>query len=167
MAVYKQGVASVEQGSATVTGSGTAWQSNASVGDVFTVVGSPAFTIGGIVSDTELTLTAPFGGSTASDVAYSITRDFTSGGKPLLAPGSTSVSGVYNANLQGMEDLLGDLSGVTDAEAARGNLGLGNAALATVQTSPTDTTPDRLMPNKPTMTNRVKISLCWNRVIAR
>lgn len=70
MATYSTGTVTVTNGSTTVTGSGTNWQGNLKVGWMF--VGPDFLSIGiaNIVSDTEITLTRPYQGSTQSDQTY-------------------------------------------------------------------------------------------------
>lgn len=79
MAQYKTGTVSVTNGSATVTGSGTAFLANAVVGGLFQINGEGiAYQISAIGSDTSLTLSAPYAGTTGSGKSYSISKDFTS-----------------------------------------------------------------------------------------
>lgn len=109
MSQYKEGTASVTNASATVAGTGTLWLTNTNVqaGQLFTVDGSgiPYF-VASVVSDTELTLTAPYGGSTASGVSYVIHRDFTASGYPLLNVGDREVVTIYNRMVQLLETRL-------------------------------------------------------------
>jgi len=75
---YTQGTVSVTNGSATVTGSNTEWLSNVSAGHSFKVQGeSVIYTIASVNSNTQLTLSANYAGTTKSGVGYQITRDFT------------------------------------------------------------------------------------------
>lgn len=77
MAQYKQGLASTTAGSTTVTFSGTELLTYATVGGLFCIDGdNTTYTIASIVSDTELTLTAPYP-ETKTSVAFTITNDFT------------------------------------------------------------------------------------------
>lgn len=78
MSQYKDGTVDVTNASASVTGNNTLWLAEVSVGDLFTVVGSGLnYEVSAITTDTALTLTAPYGGSTDTGVAYVISRDFT------------------------------------------------------------------------------------------
>jgi len=78
MAQYKTGSVTVTNGSQTVTGLGTLWSSEVSSGDIFTVVGENAwYEVGSVDSDTQITLSASYAGTSASGAAYAITRDFT------------------------------------------------------------------------------------------
>jgi hypothetical protein len=78
MSQYKAYTVSVTKGSPTVTGSLTEFVANVSPGDAFLIAGETApYTVAAIVSDTELTLTAPYAGDDQSGVNYRITRDFT------------------------------------------------------------------------------------------
>ena len=78
MSQYNTGTVAVTNGSATVTGTGTAFTANVTAGDFFTVVGDNAFyTVGSVDSNTQLTLAANYAGLTASGKAYTLARDFT------------------------------------------------------------------------------------------
>lgn len=75
---YRKGLVNVENGSPTVTGDITAFESEVSPGDLFRVLNTGVtYEVSAVVSDTELTLSAPYSGLTASAVEYTITRDFT------------------------------------------------------------------------------------------
>lgn len=79
MAQYKLGKASATAGSEVVTGVGTAWLSNVSAGDAFTIAGtSVIYDVASVQSDVQLSLSAPYSGSSVSETTYAITRDFTS-----------------------------------------------------------------------------------------
>ncbi len=101
MSQYKIGTATFTNGSATVTGTGTAWLTNLAAGQWITRKGTvsttyDAYIIGGIVSDTELTLTAPYGGTTATDVEYVAHKDFTPDGAPLFSNGDVEFPAINN-----------------------------------------------------------------------
>lgn len=75
---YKAGSVAVTNGSNVVTGTETAWLTEASVGDIFTIQGSGVwYQVAAVLSDVSLQLAAPYGGATASGQAYALTRDFT------------------------------------------------------------------------------------------
>ena len=87
MAQYKAGTATVVNGSAVVSGSGTQWLANVQAGDSFVMAGvSLVYDVASVDSDTQLTLTAPYGG-TGKTGAYAIQRDFTTDGIPEMAQG--------------------------------------------------------------------------------
>lgn len=78
MAQYKTGTVSVSNGSATVTGSGTLFSANVAAGDLFTIVGDNAwYEVASVASNTSLTLSANYAGTTGSGYSYAISRDFT------------------------------------------------------------------------------------------
>ncbi|MBI3596454.1 MAG: hypothetical protein HY203_04795 [Nitrospirae bacterium] len=85
---YVAGAASVTNGSATVTGSGTTWTSgNTPVGSLFQVSGDPdTYIVSAINSTTQITLTQPYAGTTASDVNYQIT--------PYIVPAGRGITGI-------------------------------------------------------------------------
>jgi len=78
LAQYKIGTVSVTNGSNTVTGQATVWSTNAAVGYTFKIKDEDAiYNIASIVSDTQITLTVNYAGTTKSNQEYQITRDFT------------------------------------------------------------------------------------------
>lgn len=72
MAWYRSGTASFTNGSATVTGSGTAFIANASIGEGLIAPDGRTYEITNIVSDTSLTISPAYLGSTASGQGYAI-----------------------------------------------------------------------------------------------
>ena len=109
MSQYKTGSVTVTLNSNAVTGSGTAFLANVAVGDMFSIAtsGAPYF-VAGITTDTALTLTAVYGGATASGQSYFITRDFTTNRDfPLMAAGDIDTPTIYNRLAQQLETLLG------------------------------------------------------------
>lgn len=76
LAPYAAGVVSVTDGSATVTGTGTAWTS-ALIGRRFRLYADAPdiYEIAAVGSATSLTLDRPFAGSSVADAAYGIYRD--------------------------------------------------------------------------------------------
>jgi len=78
MSQYSTGTASVTNGSATVTGSGTLWLANVSAGDSFTVAGDGVmYDVASVDSDTQVTLSVAYAGVTASGAVYAIGTGFT------------------------------------------------------------------------------------------
>ena len=78
MSQYKTGTATVTNGSATVTGSGTLWLANVTAGDSFTVAGDGVmYYVASVDTDTQVTLSAPYAGTTASGAVYAIGTGFT------------------------------------------------------------------------------------------
>ena len=78
MSQYKTGTATVTNGSATVTGTNTLWLANVTAGNSFTVAGDRVmYDVASVDSDTQITLSAPYAGTTASGVVYAIGTGFT------------------------------------------------------------------------------------------
>lgn len=78
MAQYQTGTVSVTNGSAVVTGSGTAWSGEVAGGDIFTIVGDNTwYEVASVDSATQITLAANYAGTTGSGKNYAISRDFT------------------------------------------------------------------------------------------
>lgn len=72
MAWYKAGTVSVTNGSATVTGSGTAFVGNVKIGEAFAGPDGRAYEIADVVSNTVLALARTYTGSTAAAQNYAI-----------------------------------------------------------------------------------------------
>lgn len=89
MSQYQTGVVDVTSGSATVSGTGTTWTTNVTVGDLFMVTGySVQYQVASIPTDTSLTLNTTWAGSSLTDQTYTITRDFTTNlSLPEIYPG--------------------------------------------------------------------------------
>jgi len=78
MSQYSTGTASVTNNSPTVTGTNTLWLANVTAGDSFTVAGDGVvYDVASVDSDTQVTLSAPYAGTTASGVVYAIGTGFT------------------------------------------------------------------------------------------
>ena len=76
---YREGSCAVTNGSQTVTGTDTLWSGEITTSHVFMVDldGEVSYGIASVDSDTQITLSANYGGSTDSGLAYVIQRDFT------------------------------------------------------------------------------------------
>lgn len=68
--VYTTGTVSVTNGSAIVTGVGTSWVGNISAGQTFFLPGGSRYTVSLVNSNTQITLTANYTGTTESGKAY-------------------------------------------------------------------------------------------------
>jgi hypothetical protein len=78
MSQYSTGTATVTNNSATVTGTNTLWLANVTAGDSFTVAGDGVmYDVASVDSDTQVTLSVNYAGSTASGVVYAIGTGFT------------------------------------------------------------------------------------------
>ena len=78
MSQYSTGTASVTNGSATVTGTNTLWLANVTAGDSFTIASTGVvYDVASVDSDTQVTLSVPYAGTTASGVVYAIGTGFT------------------------------------------------------------------------------------------
>lgn len=111
---YKQGTVSVSTGSATVTGSGTAWSTadllpNMSFSVVLPSPATPidiALGIQSIDSDTEITLTVPWTGDNLTDVNYEIVRDMTGLGFLIPQRGDMAPFGVIGETFRRIQNVL-------------------------------------------------------------
>ena len=112
MAQYKSGTAEVTQGSAVVTGTGTAWTLNVSPGDSFVMAGSGlVYDIGSVDSDTQLTLTVPYTGGDRAG-AYAVQRDFTADGIPEMASGDIETATIFTRAMRKIQSRFNLLTGV-------------------------------------------------------
>jgi hypothetical protein len=75
--IYNRGTASVTNGSQSVTGTNTKWLKKVKPGHLFTIGDGTYYQVANIASDTQLYLVTPYGGSTQSDISYSVFSDFT------------------------------------------------------------------------------------------
>lgn len=96
MSQYIGGSVSVTSGSNTITGTSTAWLTEVSAGDLFTVNSTGiTYEIASVVSDTSLTLTSTYQGTTASGASYTIARDFTPiDGLPYINKGDVETAAI-------------------------------------------------------------------------
>jgi len=72
MSWYKTGTVAINNGSTTVTGSGTAWVENVDVGEGILLPDGRTYEITGVVSNTSLTIGRAYLGSNTSGQAYEI-----------------------------------------------------------------------------------------------
>ena len=101
MAQYRIGTATFTNGSATVTGTDTAWLANVNAGDMIVRQGNSgttyqAYIVGGVTNDGELQLTAPYAGATATDVNYVIHSVYMPNGAPTWANGDVEFAAIQN-----------------------------------------------------------------------
>ncbi|WP_445778979.1 hypothetical protein, partial [Shewanella sp.] len=108
MAQYKTGLVSATNGSAVITGVGTLWVGEVSVGDIFTIVGSNAwYEVGSVDSNTQVTLTANYAGTSISDSSYTISRDFTANyGLPYPQKGDIETASLIKRAFQDIDSKL-------------------------------------------------------------
>ncbi|MBP7339645.1 LamG-like jellyroll fold domain-containing protein [Niveispirillum sp.] len=125
MSQYRTGTVSVTFGQTAVTGVGTTWAANVTVGDMLLIgEGGPAAFVGAVVSDTALTLESAWPGASAAGVPYAIHRDFEpTTGAPLLSPGDMATVTAYNRAIQRLAiqtaGAVAGLEAVQEARAAR------------------------------------------------
>lgn len=71
-ASYSTGTVTTTNASATVTGSGTSWSANADAGMLFRISGERVYVVKSVDSNTQITLTEPYEGTTAGGKAYTL-----------------------------------------------------------------------------------------------
>jgi hypothetical protein len=108
MAQYKDGTVDVVNGSQNVTGIGTKFLSNVVPGGMFVRRGTlPVYIVGSVTDDTHLALTAPYAGTTASGIEYSVSQDFTTiRNLPLMNNGDVDTPAIFNRAMQIIDGLL-------------------------------------------------------------
>lgn len=72
MAWYKTGTVALTNGSATVAGTGTAWNANVQIGDAILLPDGRSYEITALASDTSMTISPAYLGTTASGQTYRI-----------------------------------------------------------------------------------------------
>lgn len=108
MSQYKTGTVSVTNGSATVTGSGTLWSTEIAAGQWFGVdADGVTYQVSAVGSDTQLTLSTNYAGTTGSGKTYFVVRDYTSPDSiPILAPNDIATATVFARAISKIQDLL-------------------------------------------------------------
>ena len=103
MAQYKTGTATVTNNSPTVTGTNTLWLANVTAGDSFTVAGV-MYDVASVDSDTQITLSAPYAGTTASGVVYAIGTGFTVPDSfPEMSQGDIETATIFTRAMRGIQ----------------------------------------------------------------
>jgi len=78
MPQYRVGTVNVTNGSAIVIGTNTTWLTNAGAGNGFTIQNSGvSYTVASVQSDTQITLSSNYGGTTGSGLSYVLFSSFT------------------------------------------------------------------------------------------
>lgn len=117
MAQYSDGTVTVTNGSATVTGSATAWLANASSSDRFVALGiageDVSYEIASVDDDETIQLTAPFAGTTGGSRSYTIHRDFFPNSIPKFNRSDAAPHAILNRMIERITELL---AGGNDAE---------------------------------------------------
>ena len=118
MSQYKTGTATVTNGSATVTGTNTLWLANVTAGDSFTVAGyGVMYDVASVDSDTQITLSTPYAGTTASGVVYAIGTGFTVPDSfPEMSQGDIETATIFTRAMRGIQGRFSSiLAGGSDA----------------------------------------------------
>jgi len=118
MSQYKTGTATVTNGSATVTGSGTLWLANVTAGDSFTVAGDGVmYYVASVDSDTQITLSVAYAGTTASGVVYAIGTGFTVPDSfPEMSQGDIETATIFTRAMRKIQSKFSGIAINTTAE---------------------------------------------------
>ena len=117
MSQYSTGLSRTTNGSPTVTGTNTLWLANVTAGDSFTVAGDGVmYDVGSVDSDTQVTLSAPYAGTTASGVVYAIGTGFTVPDSfPEMSQGDIETATIFTRAMRKIQSrfsgLVSDISG--------------------------------------------------------
>ena len=105
MSQYSTGLSSVTNNSPTVTGTNTLWLANVTAGDSFTVAGDGVmYDVASVDSDTQVTLSAPYAGTTASGVVYAIGTGFTVPDSfPEMSQGDIETATIFTRAMRGIQ----------------------------------------------------------------
>ena len=117
---YFTGTVSTTNGSAVVTGTGTSWSNQIEQGDAFTIAGTGVFyDVASVQSDTQLTLSTPYTGSTGSGLSYTIARDFTALNNIVeMRKGDIETAAIFTRAVRRIDQLLSlnqDAGAITSA----------------------------------------------------
>ena len=109
---YSRGKVTVSNGSAVVTGISTQFLSAVQVADQFTVAGDGVlYDVASINSDTQITLSVPYQGSTASGVVYTIARYFTFPDNfPVLTQGDIETPTILTRTIRKVQQKFNEIS---------------------------------------------------------
>jgi hypothetical protein len=115
MAQYRYGTVDVTSGSPIVVGHSTEWVANLSIGDLFAISGEGVwYEIESIQDNTHLTLTSNYTGTTKTESAYGVQRDFTPNNNyPTPAYGDSDVASLIAKALLEIDAQLAALSPLT------------------------------------------------------
>jgi len=141
MSQYKTGTVSVTNNSNAVVGTGTSWVGKVAAGNLFTVSGSfVPYIVAAVANDTNLTLSANYGGATQAGLAYSITTSLTPNRSlPYMEDRDVDTATIFKRAMTQLDTILGavftaDKVVRTDAN---GNLttAIGSGAFTTLSAS--------------------------------
>ena len=121
MSQYSTGLSSVTNGSPTVTGTNTLWLANVTTGDSFTVAGDGVmYGVASVDSDTQITLSVPYAGTTASGVVYAIGTGFTVPDSfPEMSQGDIETATIFT---RAMRKIQGKISGLVSDISGKANI---------------------------------------------
>ena len=117
MSQYSTGLSSVTNNSPIVTGINTLWLANVTAGDSFTVAGDRVmYDVASVDSDTQVTLSAPYAGTTASGVVYAIGTGFTVPDSfPEMSQGDIETATIFTRAMRKIQSkfsgIVSDISG--------------------------------------------------------
>lgn len=107
MSQYREGTVSATTGNATITGTNTLWLGNVTSGDLFVVVGgNVVYEVANVVSNTQISLSAPWAEPNIAGEDYAITRDFTPNGIPFITKGDVETALILKRAFMLLDPLL-------------------------------------------------------------
>lgn len=148
---YRVGSVSITAGQNTVTGTGTNFSTNARVGDAFQGPDGRWYEVTNIASATVLSILPAYQGATVSAGAYGLApmqgyvKESADRLRQLVDQFGATLAGLGTVSTENVVPVAKGGTGGTTPGQARAGLELGNAALANVTASATDSTAGRLL----------------------
>lgn len=118
MAQYLTGTIAVTNGSATVTGTGTAWQTAAIPAGAVLYVGTQnvPYVVASVLGEVSIQLSAPYQEATASGQSYSLNSDFLPNtGAPIIVAGDVHTAQLVTRAITQLDTALANLTGSVTA----------------------------------------------------
>ena len=118
MSQYSIGTASVTNGSATVTGSGTLFLTNVNTGDSFTIASTGVvYDVAAVNSNTSITLSVAYAGPTVTGAVYAIGTSFTVPDNfPEMSQGDIETATIFTRAMRKIQGKFSAIASGTTAE---------------------------------------------------
>ncbi len=134
---YGTGTASFTNGNNIITGTSTSWSGGTvSEGDIIVAPNKIAYFIDSVSSDTQISITVPYGGASLSDQSYIIHRDFYKG-LPLFDDTDAETARIINELVKKVGDISTVLDGASDVYHSENLIYAQNTSGATISSNVT------------------------------
>lgn len=137
---YRTGTVSVTLNSNAVIGTGTAFVANSRVGDAFLGPDGGWYEVTNIASDSAMSIAPNYRGATNAAGVYALTpvqgytKDLADQARSMIQQWGATLAGLGTVSTENIVPVAKGGTGANTQAAARTNLGLGNAATATIGT---------------------------------